>query len=129
MLRPAVAKIDVGSRRAVFWDLGGQSSMRGVWNHYLADANAVMFVVDAADPARMDEAARAHAALLEQAELAGVPVLLFANKQDLREAQSVEEVAKRFSPGDRRGRAWRAMGVSALTWYDAVRRLRCRAPP
>lgn len=50
-----------------------------------------IYVIDSADGRRLDECGVELASLLEQEELEGVPLLVFANKQDLLQALSAEE--------------------------------------
>jgi len=38
------------------WDVGGQDKIRALWRHYFQNTQAVIFVVDAADPERLEEA-------------------------------------------------------------------------
>ncbi|EET00484.1 ADP-ribosylation factor(Arf)/Arf-like (Arl) small GTPase [Giardia duodenalis] len=77
------------------WDIGGQSEFRNIWVHYYVDKHAAIFVVDAADhsKARMEEARIALEGVLTAPELAGVPVLVLANKQDIDGAMSGDTVA------------------------------------
>ncbi len=85
-----------------------------------------MFVVDAADTARFDEARAALAALLAHADLAGVPVLLLANKSDLATAQDAEHVrtALAVGPAQLAGRPYAARGISALDGSHVAEALR-----
>ena len=53
--------------------------------------------------------------LLEEEKLAGVPVLVFANKQDLVTAASARDVAGCLCLDQLRDRAWNIQGCSALT--------------
>jgi small GTP-binding protein len=86
---------DDGRRRVKFTDLGGGTAMRKLWAGYLGDAHAVVFVVDAADHARFPDAAACLAdAARAGAGLAGKPLLVFANKQDLPGAASAAEVSR-----------------------------------
>ena len=78
-----IGRMDVGSSRAIFWDLGGQSSLRSIWDKYYSEAHGLMYVVDSADAARFEEAKAALDALLCHPHLSGIPLLFFANKQDL----------------------------------------------
>ena len=39
-------KIETGPYRLTFWDLGGQSSLRSIWEKYIPDAHAMVFIVD-----------------------------------------------------------------------------------
>ena len=55
-----------------------------------------IYVIDSADERRLGtEAAEELASLLEEDKLAGVPTLIFANKQDLLNAKSATEVGCR----------------------------------
>ena len=74
------------------WDIGGQKSIRPYWKNYYDGTDALIFVIDAADSKRIEDAGRELAALLEEEKLAKIPVLVFANKQDLLTALSAEEV-------------------------------------
>mmetsp|Transcript_6587 Transcript_6587/g.16706 ORF Transcript_6587/g.16706 Transcript_6587/m.16706 type:complete len:192 (-) Transcript_6587:203-778(-) len=78
-----IGKMDVGTCRVIFWDLGGQVRMRSIWEKYYAEAHGMVFVIDSADVGRMEEAKLAFDAVREHEELRGIPVLLLANKQDL----------------------------------------------
>merc|ERR1719476_690008 len=51
-----LGRIHIDKVDAVFWDLGGHASFRSVWHNYYADVQGVLFVVDAADHGRMEEA-------------------------------------------------------------------------
>merc|ERR1712070_65418 len=65
------------------WDIGGQKHIRPYWKNYYANTDAIIYLVDSADKRRIDEAAEELDALLSEDALAGVPLLIFANKQDL----------------------------------------------
>lgn len=80
----------------VVWDLGGQESLRAIWKQYLQDIAGLVFVVDSADVNRMDEARSCLHSLVRDPSLAGVPIVVVANKQDLLGALSVDEVEKRL---------------------------------
>ena len=60
---------------------------------YFAEVHGAIFVVDAADKARFDEAREALHTALEDKRLAGKPVLVFANKQDVGGAATTAELA------------------------------------
>jgi len=36
----------------MFWDLGGQTGLRSIWDKYYADSHAIIYVVDASSPER-----------------------------------------------------------------------------
>eukprot|EP00591_Stephanopyxis_turris_P002571 CAMPEP_0195516854 /NCGR_PEP_ID=MMETSP0794_2-20130614/8868_1 /TAXON_ID=515487 /ORGANISM="Stephanopyxis turris, Strain CCMP 815" /LENGTH=183 /DNA_ID=CAMNT_0040645555 /DNA_START=77 /DNA_END=628 /DNA_ORIENTATION=- len=74
------------------WDIGGQKAIRPYWKNYYKNTDSLVFVVDSADKRRLKEAAEQLKAILVEEELAGVPLLVFANKQDLLSAMEAEEV-------------------------------------
>lgn len=74
------------------WDLGGQVKFRNMWERYCRDVNAILFVVDAADRDSMPVARDELHTLLDNQSLEGIPLLILANKSDLREKQTVDEV-------------------------------------
>jgi ADP-ribosylation factor related protein 1 len=51
-----LAKITYNGSKVIFWDLGGQMKMRSMWEKYYEESNCVIFVIDAADVGRLDEA-------------------------------------------------------------------------
>jgi GTPase SAR1 family protein len=51
-----VCRIRYKGAQIIFWDLGGQSKMRSMWEKYYLEANAVLYVVDSADLGRLEEA-------------------------------------------------------------------------
>jgi ADP-ribosylation factor related protein 1 len=51
-----VGRVEAHGASLVFWDLGGASSLRGIWEKYYGETHGLVFVVDAAQPQRFDEA-------------------------------------------------------------------------
>ncbi|OWZ11750.1 ADP-ribosylation factor protein [Phytophthora megakarya] len=78
------------------WDIGGQEKIRSLWKHYLHNNDAVIFVVDAADVDRIDEAKQALHLIFEADELADTKLLVYANKQDQPNALSAEEIREKM---------------------------------
>lgn len=76
------------------WDVGGQTIIRPLWRHYYTNTQGLIFVVDSSDLQRIKEAADELHMQLEEDDLKGVPVLVFANKQDLPRAMSVGEITE-----------------------------------
>jgi len=40
----------------ILWDLGGQEGLRTIWEKYYSESNAILFVVDSADPDHLQQA-------------------------------------------------------------------------
>lgn len=76
------------------WDVGGQEKLRPLWKSYTRRTDGLVFVVDAAEAERMEEAKAELHRITRLAENQGVPVLVLANKQDLDGAMSATEVEK-----------------------------------
>lgn len=76
------------------WDVGGQEKLRPLWKSYTRRTDGLVFVVDAAEAERMEEAKVELHRITRLAENQGVPVLVLANKQDLDGAMSASEVEK-----------------------------------
>lgn len=68
------------------WDIGGQKALREYWSNYFPNTDALIYVIDSADVKRVREAGRELEELLLEKDLSGVPLLIFANKQDLGQA-------------------------------------------
>lgn len=76
------------------WDVGGQKSLRSYWRNYFERTDGVIWVVDSADIARLEDCAKELHGLLNEEVLRGTSVLILANKSDLKSAISTEEISQ-----------------------------------
>ena len=100
------------------WDVGGQQSIRQLWKHYYSNTDGIIFVIDANDTKRVrgnehcgmyNKSANMRRSftvhkhnvakeelhrLMEEEELQNCQLLVFANKQDLPNAKSENEMAQ-----------------------------------
>ena len=74
------------------WDIGGQREIRPYWRNYYEQTDALVYVVDSADEMRVEEIKANLDELMEEEKLAKVPLLVFANKQDLEMALEANEI-------------------------------------
>lgn len=79
------------------WDLGGQESLRTLWEGYFNDAHAVVFVVDSTDRARIEECRDELQKIISTEVMVSTPVLMLANKQDRDECLEVEDIKEIFN--------------------------------
>lgn len=54
-----------------------------MWERYCRGVNAIIFMVDAADHAKLDAAKNELMQLLDKPQLEAIPVLVLGNKRDL----------------------------------------------
>ncbi|XP_047338039.1 ADP-ribosylation factor-related protein 1-like [Impatiens glandulifera] len=112
-----IGRVEVSSRKLVFWDLGGQPGLRTIWEKYYEEAHAVMYVVDAASPSRFEDSKSTLEKVLRHEDLQGAPVLILANKQDTSEAATSEELGRYLDLKKLDERAYAFQAVSA---YDGT---------
>merc|ERR1711865_1223764 len=82
------------------WDIGGQKAIRPYWKNYYENTDGLVFVVDSSDEERLNECTEELNALLVEENLMKVPVLVYANKQDLDFAAEPEEIMNSLKLSD-----------------------------
>lgn len=82
------------------WDIGGQRAIRSYWSNYFQNTDGLIFVVDSQDEARLEESKTELLELLNDEILEKVPLLVFANKQDITTALSADEVLETLDLGN-----------------------------
>mmetsp|Transcript_26978 Transcript_26978/g.69812 ORF Transcript_26978/g.69812 Transcript_26978/m.69812 type:complete len:181 (-) Transcript_26978:1-543(-) len=97
------------------WDIGGQKSIREYWSNYFDSTDALVYVIDSADRRRLEEAGTELNELLASDQLAGVPTLVFANKQDMLQAIPANEIADALHLDAIKDRTWNIQACSAVT--------------
>ncbi|GFF31933.1 ADP-ribosylation factor-like protein 3 [Aspergillus lentulus] len=158
-----VATIPLREMNLKIWDVGGQISMRNLWQSYYSSCHAIIFVVDSTDVGqdpditrlpsnrkpgslsgpsapgvdavteemaginapgsefgRLDECRQVLESVLQHSDVAGVPILVLANKQDREDCVEVvrikEGLVRKVFEGESGGgvRDSRVLPVSAL---------------
>ena len=99
------------------WDLGGQESLRSAWDAYYENAEAVIYVVDAAESSAQNLllSKMEFFNLLYHNDLKEAVVLVLANKIDLPTARDAGEIAEIFALSDIKEHDWHVQGCCALT--------------
>jgi ADP-ribosylation factor related protein 1 len=133
-----VATISLPDVYLKIWDVGGQHSLRGLWQKYYASCHAIVFVIDSSDigdadiskiaegveedyGARLDECRLVLESVLQHSDAEGVPLLVLANKQDREDCVEVvrikEGLVRKVFEGDKGSsvRDSRVLPCSALT--------------
>jgi ADP-ribosylation factor-like protein 2 len=100
------------------WDIGGQSSIRAYWRNYFEKTDGLIFVIDSSDKYRIELVKQELSNLLQQERLQGATLLVLANKQDLKNAVTSEEIATELELNSKiqfQNRHWAIHGCSAMT--------------
>lgn len=97
------------------WDVGGQDKIRPLWRHYFIGCEGLIYVVDSSDKSRFSEAKSELDWILDADEMAGVPLVVLANKQDLPQAVSPADLAGQLRLDKVWNRKWHIQGTSALS--------------
>ncbi|NWU70758.1 TRI23 ligase, partial [Pterocles burchelli] len=109
-----VETVEYKNLKFTIWDVGGKHKLRPLWKHYYLNTQAVVFVVDSSHRDRISEAHSELAKLLTEKELRDALLLIFANKQDVADALSVEEITELLGLHKLCcGRSWYIQGCDA----------------
>ncbi|XP_013114287.1 ADP-ribosylation factor-like protein 3 isoform X2 [Stomoxys calcitrans] len=96
------------------WDIGGQWKIRPYWKNYFANTDVLIYVIDCTDRERLGETGNELFEMLMDNRLKQVPLLVFANKQDLPNAMSSSEVAEAIGLVRLEERTWQIKACSAV---------------
>ncbi|ESR46287.1 hypothetical protein CICLE_v10003728mg [Citrus x clementina] len=97
------------------WNVGGQERLQTSWATYYGGTHVVIVVIDSTDRVRIsimkDELFR----LLWHEDLQHSLVLIFANKQDLKDAMTSAEITNALSLHSIKNHDWHIQACSTLT--------------
>eukprot|EP00794_Sanderia_malayensis_P005738 gene5738-6441_t len=110
-----IKSVQSSNIRLNVWDIGGQRRIRPYWKNYFDNTDVLIYVIDSSDQGRFDETGYELGELLDEPKLAGVPVLIFANKQDLISAAKPPQIVDGLSLTSIKDRAWQIQPCSATT--------------
>ncbi|KAI6661897.1 hypothetical protein LOD99_9668 [Oopsacas minuta] len=95
------------------WDIGGQATIRQLWRYYYQGTDGLIFIVDSTDRERFASAKEELLSILDDQDMHSVPVVVFANKQDLPGAEEPSKLATELGLDSLRGHDWYIQGTSA----------------
>ncbi|VDO98140.1 unnamed protein product [Heligmosomoides polygyrus] len=102
------------------FDMAGQGKYRNLWETYYINAQAVIFVVDSADRLRVAVARDELWMILDHKDVIGrpvclqIPILVLANKMDVKEAMTAAEISTSLGLDLIRGHKWNIHATCAL---------------
>lgn len=99
------------------FDMSGQSRYRTLWSNYYHKANGIIFVVDSSDKTRILVAREEFQQLLSHPDIVSrnIPILVFANKMDMRDALSDVGVSSALGLDGVINKSWHICSSNALT--------------
>ena len=89
---PTMEELTIEKINFSAWDLGGHLQARKIWRDYFPVVDAIVFLVDAADPDRIPESKDELQKLLNNPDLSKIPFVVLGNKVDKSEALSEDEL-------------------------------------
>jgi len=95
------------------WDLGGQESTRSVWDVYYMNTDGVIYVIDSQDENNYEESKNQFHKIIKNSALKNATILIYANKQDLPGAKSVEQIIKDYQLDNIKNHSWKIQSCSA----------------
>nr|XP_023852804.1 ADP-ribosylation factor-like protein 8A isoform X2 [Salvelinus alpinus] len=90
-------KITKGNVTIKLWDIGGQPRFRSMWERYCRGVSVIVYMVDAADPEKIEASKNELHNLLDKPQLQGIPVLVLGNKRDVPGALDEKELIERMN--------------------------------
>lgn len=110
-----VETLDYKGLNFTVWDVGGQDKIRVLWKHYYQNTDGLIFVVDSNDKDRVEDAAEELKKMIAEEELKDCVLLVMANKQDLKDSISPNDITDKLGLSQIKGRNWLVQGTSATT--------------
>ena len=96
-------------------EVGGSKENRTSWKKYFKMAHGLVFVIDSADRKRVEQVGIELQNVLQNETLAGIPLLVYANKQDLYSAVDAKQLSEGLNLHLTRARLWQIQACSART--------------
>ena len=109
-----VEEISYNNVKLQAWDLGGQESSRSMWEVYYVNTDAIIYVIDTHDET-FDDSKEQFYKLLKNDTLKNAIILIYANKQDLPGAKSIEEIMQIYGFDNIKDHIWHIQPCSAMT--------------
>ena len=97
------------------WDVGGQNQLRTLWRHYFDNIDGLVFVIDSTDYQRLPLSKAELKGIYQHDTMKNVPLVIIANKQDSKEALSVETIVDKLDLVERPNGSYCIIPCCALT--------------
>ena len=102
------------------WDLGGQESIRALWDVYYVNTDAVIYVIDSKDDENFEISKSEFYKVLANKNLKNSIILIFANKQDLPGAKNINKIVEDYELNKIKDHIWHIQPCSAVNGEGLV---------
>lgn len=110
-----VETIERENVRLQCWDLAGQTPFRQGWTTFFNGTDAILFLVDSSDRARIGEARDELFRVIKDEATTNCCILVLANKQDLPNCMSLNDVMESLQLSEIKEREWSILPSCSLT--------------
>ncbi|XP_033026010.1 putative ADP-ribosylation factor-like protein 5C [Lacerta agilis] len=110
-----VEEIVLRKTHFLMWDIGGQETLRSTWHTYYSNTEFVILVIDSTDRERLTVSKEELYKMLAHEDLRNAAVLIFANKQDVKNSMSTSEISNFLTLSSIKDHPWHIQGCCALT--------------
>ena len=102
--------------KIISWDLGCWASrVKELYEYYYPNTDGIIFIIDSHDKERFDDAIEYFQEILEADELKNCPILIMANKQDMNETLSSDEISMVLRNKKYKDRKWSIIKTSGIS--------------
>jgi len=102
------------------WDLGGQESIRALWDVYYVNTDAVIYVIDSKDDENFEISKSEFYKVLANKNIKNSVILIFANKQDLPGAKNINKIIEDYELNKIKDHIWHIQPCSAVNGEGLV---------
>ena len=92
--------IEYNGINCTIWDYGGHQKIRPFWHQTNKVCRGLIFVIDSSDREGIIESLEELQKIRKKEEIKDVPVLVFANKRDLEDIMTLEEIRNKLRFSD-----------------------------
>jgi len=94
------------------FEVGGQNQK--FWSNFFKNTDAIVYVIDSSDREHLEESHHALQEILGNQLVAGIPLLVFANKQDLSCASRADDISDVLELATIKDRSWKLQPCTAV---------------
>lgn len=110
-------ELNINNVQLQTWDVGGQDSLRKIWDTYYKGTHAFIFVIDSSDKKSHEKSKNELKNLFNNKNIENCVFLILANKQDLDDSMGVEDIIKIFDLQEVSKNTWSIYGISVKTGH------------